>query len=467
MSSETPQDPLKTPKELEIGSLPSDTDMASGASFKASVKSPMLKLWEHIDARLISGFTPAYYASVMGTGISANILYNFEFPAHWLRVCGVIFAVVSLTFFLVLLALWVVALARNRDLFFRIHCDTAMAPFVGCFVMGFTSLVMFLNAVAGEQWPTALWVLWWICTVLSFYAGFLTFFLSTIGKHRKSNNKLDASKISMTFLLPVVTLTVSSSCGELVTPHLHTTQQKITTMVVSFVMCAIAVVLAFIVVLVNFWRLFVHKIPNTAQVLTLFLPIGFLGQGAFAILLFGRNCVQLLMLNKDSVASSPYLSFLGIAGPLTAADASNVYIMMSTAIMTVCAVNALTLISFGYFFTFIALTSTFSKMLPFAKKPNPALVYTPAESRTHKRFYIGFLRFHRGFWSMTFPLGTMALANNQLYSIFNGFEAFRYIGAIYACILILITIICLCGVVYRAVVIAVDVFTSKPAISEV
>lgn len=467
MSSETPQDPLNTPKELEINSLRSDMDMASGASFRASVKSPMLRLREHIDARLISGFTPAYYASVMGTGISANILYNFAFPAHWLRVCGVIFAVVSLTFFLVLLALFVVALARNRDLFFRMHCDTAMAPFVGCFVMGFTSLVMFLNAVAGEQWPTTLWVLWWVCTVLSFYAGFLTFFLSTIGKHRKSTNILDASKISMLFLLPVVTLTVASSCGELVTPNLHTTQQKITTMVVSFVMCAIAVVLAFIVVLVNFWRLFVHKIPNTAQVLTLFLPIGFLGQGAFAILLFGRNCVQLLMVHKDSVASSTYLSFLGIAGPPTAADASNVYIMMCTGIMTVCAVNALTLISFGYFFTFIALTSTFSKMAPFAKNPNPALVYAPADSSTHQRFYIGFLRFHRGFWSMTFPLGTMALANNQLYSLFNGFEAFRYIGAIYACLLFLITIICLCGVVYRTVVIAVDVFTSKPAKSEV
>lgn len=450
-------------------SLTSDLSTVSVETFRASpaAKSPWEKLREHVDTRLISGFTPAYYASVMGTGISANILYGFPFPANWLKVCGIIMAIISLSLFIVLLILFTVALFRNKNLLFRVNCDTTMAPFMGCLVMGFTSLVIFLNAVAGKLWSMAVWVLWWVATFASFYTGFVTFFFSTIGKHRKNTNKLDASNISMLFLLPVVTLTVSSSCGGLISPNLHSLQLKIITMVVCFIMWAIAVVLAFIVVLVNFWRLFVHKIPGTAQVLTMFLPIGFLGQGALAILLFGRNCATLLIENKDSVSASRYISFLGKTADANSANTSNIFLMLSTAILSVCTINAMTLISFGYFFTFIALASTFSKMAPFAKKTNAAMVYSAKKPNAINRMFTGFLRFHRGFWSMTFPLGTMALANSQLYLLFNGLEAFRYVGAIYACILFLITISCLFGVVYRTVAIGVDCLTSKSKKSQV
>lgn len=458
--------PEALPKE-GCNSLSSDMDTISADTFRAKSQTKWSKLYEHIDTRLITGFTPAYYASVMGTGISANILYGFPFPARWLQICGIIMACISLTLFIFLLILFAAALVKNRNLFFRVHCDTAMAPFMGCLVMGFTSLVIFLNAVAGKLWPMALWVLWWICTFASFYTSFVTFFLSTIGKHRSKPNKLDAANISMLFLLPVVTLTVSSSCGGLISPNLTSVQHKIITMIICFVMWAIAVVLAFIVVLVNFWRLFVHKIPGTAQVLTMFLPIGFLGQGALAILLFGRNCSTLLMENKDSAATSKYISFLGSSAASNNVQTNNIFLISSVTILLVSTFNALTLISFGYFFTFVALTSTLSKMAPFAKKTNADMVYSAKTPNMLKLAFTGFLRFHRGFWSMTFPLGTMALANSQLYTLFHGLEAFRYIGAIYACILFLITISCLFGVVYRTIMIAVDVFTTKSEESQV
>lgn len=450
-----------------LSQLLSDMENLSVETVGVSAHTPWEKLCHHIDSRLISGFTPAYYASVMGTGISANIMYGFPFPAHWLRICGVVMAFISLTFFTVLLVLFVAALVKNPPLLTRIHRDTATAPFMGCFVMGFTSLVMFLNAVAGKSCATGVWVLWWICTVASFYTSFVTFFFSTIGKHRKNPNKLDASGISMLFLLPVVTLTVAASCGGQVSPNLDSVQLKIITMIISFIMWAIAVVLAFIVVSVNFWRLFVHKIPNSAQVLTMFLPIGFLGQGALAILLFGRNCANLLIDNKDSVASSKYISFLGETASAHSVATNNLFLILASSILVVAALNALILISFGYFFTFVALASTFSKMAPFAKKTNPALTYLAKRPNSLKNVFTGCLRFHRGFWSMTFPLGTMALSNNELYVLFNGLDVFRYVGAIYACILFTITISCLFGVVYRSIAIMVDVLTTRPEKSQV
>lgn len=461
-----PEDAPEAHKEA-FNNLSSDMDTISVDTFRAKSQTRWSKLYEHIDTRLITGFTPAYYASVMGTGISANILYGFPFPARWLQICGIIMACISLTLFIFLLVLFAAALFKNKNLFFRIHCDTVMAPFMGCLVMGFTSLVMFLNTVAGKLWSMAVWVLWWVCTAASFYTSFVTFYLSTIGKHRTKPNKLEASNISMLFLLPVVTLTVSASCGGLVSPNLESIQLKIITMIVSFIMWAIAVVLAFIVVLVNFWRLFVHKIPGTAQVLTMFLPIGFLGQGALAILLFGRNCATILMENKDSVAASKYISFLGSSAASNNVQMNHIFLVLSTTILVISTFNALVLISFGYFFTFVAFTSTLSKMAPFAKKTNADMLYSAKTPNILKLMFTGFLRFHRGFWSMTFPLGTMALANSQLYTLYHGLEAFRYIGAIYACILFSITISCLFGVVYRTFAIAVDVFSTKPEESQV
>lgn len=439
----------------------------SGAQKPQESLSATQKLWKHIDTRLISGFTPAYYASVMGTGISANILYNFVFPARWLQVCGRIMAVISLTLFVVLLVLFVTALFRNRLLLHKVHCDTAMAPFMGCMVMGYTSLVMFLDAATDKLWGMALFVLWWIASVMSFYTGFVTFFASTIGKHRKSANALDPANISMLFLLPVVTLTVSLSCGGLLVPKLDSTQLKIITMIICFIMWAVAVILAFIVVLVNFWRLFVHKIPASAQVMTMFLPIGFLGQGALAILLFGRNCFTVLLQNKDTASTSSYLYFMTHTAQSNNVDVSDISLMLATSIMMVCTINALALISFGFFFTFVAIASTLAKMAPFAQKRNAAAMYSPKSESKFKGMFSGFIRFHRGFWAMTFPLGTMATSNGQLYSLFHGFEAFRYISAIYACLLFIITIGCLCGVVYRCIAIVADVSHTKPEESQV
>lgn len=408
-----------------------------------------LYLWQRVDQTFIAGFTPVYYASVMGTGISSNILYNFPFESRWLQVCGIIMAVVALCLFLVLLAFFALALLRNKSLFSKIHRDAALAPPMGCFVMGYITLVNMLHSLTKDRWIMAVWVLWWIAVAGSFYTAFLTFYLCAIAKHRKNRNHTEPSNISMTFLLPVVTLMVTSSSGGIVTPDLPHLQLKIISMVVSFIMWAIAVVLAFIVVSVNFWRLFVHKIPASGQVFTMFLPIGFLGQGSYSILLFGRNCVTIIMEHADSVLLSSYTSILHTTASENHVDLSGLPSILATSLLTVSTLAAMTLVSFGYFFTFVAFASFFSKMVPFASRPNLQHVYQPSGTNFISRQFAGFLRFNKGFWSMTFPVGTMVLANGEIHSLFNGMEAFRYISVIYAVVVIIVTLGCLCGVLYN------------------
>lgn len=422
------------------------------------------RLFFMLNEKLVVNFTPVFFASVMGTGICSNILYNFPFPAKWLQVCGIIFSVVCLVLFLSLTALMIFALYKDSHLWYRIHRDPVHAPAMGCFVMGFITLVNMLHSLTEKSWIYAVWVLWWVAVFGSVYTAFLTFFFSVVGKHRKRENVLKTSNISLAFLLPVVTLTVCAALGGSICPDLPKLNMKITTMVLSFVMWAIAVILAFIVVLVNFWRMFVHKIPATGQVFTMFLPIGFLGQGAYAILLFGRNCVGIIMENSNNVASSSYTSFLHEAANSHNQDLSNLPVILSTALLATSTMFAASLMAFGYFFTFLAFASVLSKMQPFARKPNTQHIYDGTEGNIVQRLFSGFLRFNRGFWSMTFPLGTMSLCNGEMYNLYKGMEAFRYISTIYACILISITLGCLCGVAYNFVKMVIT--SMRPATSK-
>lgn len=429
-------------------------------------KSRFRRLYDSFYHELVMDFNPALFASVMGTGVSGVILYTFTFPAKWLQVCGCIMSVIALALFLVLMAIFIFALYCDHKLWSRIHRDPAYAPAMGCMVMGYNTLVNMLHALTEKSWIYAVWVLWWIAVAASVYTSFITFFVCLVSKHRKHANYMDASSINLTFLLPVVTLMVAAASGGIITPDLPHLNMQITTTVVSFIMWAIAVTQAFIVVAVNFWRLFVHKIPATGQVFTMFLPVGFLGQGSYAVLLFGRNCALLILDHSADVASSSYTSFLHSTAELAHVDVSGLPLVLATAMLTVASVLAMTLMAFGYFFTFLAFASTMSKMAPFARKPNTSRLYYNENGNVVQRAFSGLIRFNKGFWSMSFPLGTMSLSNTEMYNLYNGLAAFRYIGIIYTVFVVAVSIGCLIGIVYKVVKQVVEVFGAEPKAAE-
>lgn len=402
--------------------------------------------WAQVEHLMILGFHPSYYAAVMGTGLSGNLLHGFPFPAQWLKVCGLILAMLLAIIFAVLNTFFVVALVRVPDLWWRIHCDPACAPYMGCFVMGATTLVLCLHTVLGPHHPIAVWVLWWLVSFLSVYTATITFYLSLLGKHRLRASTVDTLTLSLTLLLPVVTLTVSAAVGGLVAEELPTTRDQIITMVVSLVMWGAAMTTALAILAVNFWRMFVHRVPHSGQVFTLFLPIGFVGQGAYAILLFGANCTRLLLQHSTETGASDYVSYLAAQAKLAGVDTAGLLLTLASALMVVCALVAILLMACGYMLTAIAVFGLFSKVRPFAKKYNASFTHRPDGTPS---VFDGLLRFHRGFWSMTFPIGTMALANNEMYRLWNGLGVFRWLGALYTLYIVVVTLGCLAGVLYR------------------
>lgn len=411
--------------------------------------------------RFIDGFTPVYFASVMGTGMSANLLYNFPYHAHWLEVCGIILALVGLVIFIVLCSFFAVALYQRPTLMSQIHRDPAFAPAMGCFVMGYTTLITFLHGILGKSWIIGIWVLWWLVVAGSFYTGIVTFFFSLMAKHRKSKNLLEHSCLNLLYLLPVVALTVAAALGGLITADLPNTNLKVVTMTITLIMWSIAMLLASIITTINFWRMLVHKIPHSGQVLTMFLPIGFAGQGAFAILLFGRNSTLLLLEHQDKVSSSAYVSFINETANKNNISLANLPLILSTAIMAACTIVAFMLMAFGFLLTIFAYMSVLSKMAPFAVKKNNAFLYLTTSRLPFKKLFVGLLRFQRAFWSMTFPIGTMALATHEFYNLYNGFYAFKVVATIYSMMVVVTTLGCLVGVVYKAVMMVIRAFYTK------
>ncbi|KAI9730846.1 MAG: hypothetical protein M1834_005564 [Cirrosporium novae-zelandiae] len=93
------------------------------------------------------------------------------------------------------------------------------------------------------------------------------------------------SHVTGAFLLPVVAPIVASSCGAIVAGALAKTNpaQAVWTVVVSYILWAIGMPLAMMTLAVYFHRLTVHKIPPREVIVSVFLPIGPLGQGGFGI----------------------------------------------------------------------------------------------------------------------------------------------------------------------------------------
>jgi tellurite resistance protein TehA-like permease len=145
-------------------------------------------------------------------------------------------------------------------------------------------------------------------------------------------------------------------------------------------------------------RLLFYKFPPRESIFTSFIPIGFLGQGSFAILLCGHNFQSYFL--------------------RTASDESTVEAIV---VFWICLLSALFLQSMGIVITSLAIASVLSY-------------------GTHK--------FHYGWWAMTFPLGTMSHAMTRT-GVLTDWYTFKVVGAMYGTASIFMTLICICGSSYQ------------------
>ncbi|CCK67869.1 Ssu1p KNAG_0A01800 [Huiozyma naganishii CBS 8797] len=410
-----------------------------------------------LGSRFIGQFEPFMFIYVMGTGISSDILYRFPYYGRWLRVCSYIMFALACLIFVSLQVLCVVHLWHyTRRHSFSAYVDefvrnTRKSVFWGTYPMGLVTIINYLfnltqigSISQGDSRRLMIFVyaLWWydiavsivIAWGLSFVMWHKYYFPEGLGKGEKGHEKVAAEYLKSTLLLAVIPLVVAASSSSIwvmsgLFGRTFNRNIQLLTMVITVLIWLHAILFVAVLVFIYFWSLYLFKIPPMAQVFTLFLVLGPMGQGAFGILLVSDNVL---------LYTQQYYPVPGAASGGTLSTAEDVLLLAVPWCFKVLGlIYALALLAVGYFFTIICIIA----MLSYRKHKEINAAGKP------RRIY----NFHTGFWGMTFPMGTMSLGSDEVYIQYNKYvpmRAFRVVSAIYGTTCILWTIFCVVNTVF-------------------
>lgn len=102
-------------------------------------------------------------------------------------------------------------------------------------------------------------------------------------------NERPLSSMTAVWLLPIVSCIVAASSGAIVAGVLPNEQYALWTVIVSYVLWGIGLPLAMMVMVIYLLRLTLHKLPPKAVIVSVFLPLGPLGQGGYGYVLSRYN----------------------------------------------------------------------------------------------------------------------------------------------------------------------------------
>lgn len=410
--------------------------------------------------KVVWHFEPFSFVMVMGTGIASDILYAFPYPARWLRICSyILFAVACLLFlFLQAFALchmvWYARKYSWHRYFNHYYRNLMHNVFWGTYPMGLVTIINYLTGLAtnpdamspgnARRLMVFIYLLWWYDITVSMLTAWGISFLIwqdyyytediankyPVGTDRQ---KIATQNLKSTLLMNVIPLVVGTACGALftMTPLFARTFNRniqMLTMTVCMLLWLHAILFVGILVTLFFWNLYVNKLPRMQQVFTMFLVLGPLGQGAFGILLMTDNVKKYVEL---------YYPQPDLTQPLPDA-AAVLTIAVPWCFKIAGLLAALALLGMGYFFTIISFVAIASYMR--------TRDTTSAPGKTVSMF-----TFHKGFWAMTFPMGTMALGSREVWDQYGRVAhigAFRVISTIYSVICVLWVLLCLAGSAY-------------------
>ena len=262
--------------------------------------------------------------------------------------------------------------------------------------MGLATIVNMTAFICVPVWGswalTLTWTLWWIDVAVSaVVCWFLPFAIMYI--HTSSTPKLQS--MTAVWLLPVVSTIVASASGGIVAQSLHEAGRQdhaFWTMTVSYVLWGTGVPLAMVIMTMYFHRLTVHELPPREVIVSVFLPLGPLGQGGFAIMQLGKVARLVLPLIPDSLGGLG-----GVAG-------TDLYVFGFAV--------AIIMWGYGLVWLFFALASVSRSKFPF----------------------------NMGWWGFTFPLGVYTVSTTtiarELPSTF-----FKVLGMIFSLLVILLWIL--------------------------
>lgn len=172
------------------------------------------------------------------------------------------------------------------------------------------------------------------------------------------HNVPSLSSMTAVWLLPIVATVVASASGGIVAEVLPNPNHALWTVIASYILWGTSVPLAMATLIIYFQRLTVHHLPPREVIVSVFLPLGPLGQGGFSI----------MQLGKVSLAVFP------VTGTLIPSAGEILYVLGFA--------TALVMWGFGLVWLFFAVASISRSRFPF----------------------------NMGWWAFIFPIGVYATA---------------------------------------------------------
>ncbi|KAF2761031.1 hypothetical protein EJ05DRAFT_461677 [Pseudovirgaria hyperparasitica] len=295
--------------------------------------------------RVVLNFTPSWFAVTMGTGIVSILLHNLPYNSNWIYWISVVIFALNVFLFVLFTLVSLVRYAVFRGVWSCMTSHPVQSLFLGTFPMGLSTII---NMICFLGSITAAW------------------------------------------LLPIVATIVAAASGGIVASVLENVQHAWWTVVFSYVMWGCGVSLAMIVLVVYFTRLTLHDLPPREVIVSVFLPLGPFGQGAFGIMQLGKVSMDLFP-KTNSIPAAPF------AGQI---------------LYTVGIMIALLMWGAGLAWLFFAVASISRSKFPF----------------------------NIGWWGFTFPLGVYTVATTtlaqELPSLF-----FKVLGTIFSLTVVVLWII--------------------------
>lgn len=226
--------------------------------------------------RKLKNFTLSWYSVCMGTGIVSELLFVMPYRGPGQKTAGVVFFIANL----VLFSSFTVATITRYCMFPQIPRLLIIHPseslYVGTVPMAWATIVnmaVYTGAHYGTGVVTIAWIGWWADVIMSLVTCFLVTYLM-ISRHEHESME----NTSSLWLLPIVSAPVAATSAAIIIPYLSDYHAYIT-LLVGYALWGFGVLLASMILMLYLQRLIFHHLPPKQLIVSIWLPIGYLGQG--------------------------------------------------------------------------------------------------------------------------------------------------------------------------------------------
>ncbi|KAL2838990.1 voltage-dependent anion channel [Aspergillus pseudoustus] len=286
--------------------------------------------------RVVRNFTPSWFSVIMGTGIVSILLNTLPYNGVWLYWISVVVFCLNVLLFCAACIISLLRYTLYPEIFHAMIMHPVQSMFIGTFPMGFATIINMFCLVCVPAWGGAshyiAWAMWIADAVVSVIIALsLPFMLIS------RNGETHLSSMTAVWLLPIVSCVVAASSGALVADILPNPQHALWTIIVSYVLWAIGLPMALMVMVIYLQRLTLHKIPPKAVIVSVFLPLGPLGQGGFGAMKLGRAAEKIFpQTHTLDPASGPIFATVGFMTGLTLWSFGLVWLFFASASIAKC-----------------------------------------------------------------------------------------------------------------------------------